>query len=528
MLTRHFKVMNFSTAHLLQFLVIFLLSTKTIQGQSSATGSVIVTFKNPPTVDNFFYFTKTNWTRKDHLISVFDNRTETQHELKPKFVPDPIQIDITGKYLVLRSMINYLEYNDYVLEKGDSVLVDYSEVKPVVTVRNRKTLAHDANVEDLSRRLFMSDEYAPLARYFGAANFSGKKILSDKDLMAESYKLSYRQKMDRNKRFVSEIKQSFYSKAKLQLDRENDLLDSLSKTAEISQVTYQYQKQRVRYLTYQMEVETNRMNSVQATMILKAHVPNTFGYPEPHYLKFVEAAADRFVIEPNSFMEIQDGVNRDNRQLFNQIDTSSLFNESARNHLLTREINRIHNNFSKEDFLSYFKLYAAKVKDSSYINMVRENFALDFDSSRNETSSLILADIKGNKLTFDDLKKRHRGKIIYVDFWASWCGPCREAMPASSGLRRSFKNKNIVFVYLSIDNNIKPWQNASIKEKLDIYPENYLIVNQKTSEFLKLNKLNSIPRYMIFDKSGRLTHANAPRVEMSTTGLLLNQLADKH
>jgi len=82
-------------------------------------------------------------------------------------------------------------------------------------------------------------------------------------------------------------------------------------------------------------------------------------------------------------------------------------------------------------------------------------------------------------------------------------------------------------MYLSIDGSITPWKKASIAEKLDNYPETYLIVNSKTSDFLKQNKLTEIPRYMIFDKKGRLTHANAPHVESGEVGLLLTRLADK-
>lgn len=193
--------------------------------------------------------------------------------------------------------------------------------------------------------------------------------------------------------------------------------------------------------------------------------------------------------------------------------------------MLTREINRIGQTFSKGDFLSFFKKFEQDVQDTTLVNSVRANYALDFDASRSATKSVMLINAKGDKLTFDDLLKYHKGKIIYVDFWASWCMPCREALPNSLKLREELKNKDIVFIYLSIDRTLMPWRAASIQEKLADYRVNYLFVNYMASDFMKQQKLTSVPRYMIFDKQGRLAHANAPSAESKALPEMLLKLA---
>lgn len=124
-----------------------------------------------------------------------------------------------------------------------------------------------------------------------------------------------------------------------------------------------------------------------------------------------------------------------------------------------------------------------------------------------DTSTIALADIDGKELSFDEVKNRHKGKILYVEFWASWCAPCRELMPSTRKLREALVGKDIVLIYLSIDSKTQPWLKACAEESLDRYSENYIVLNQKNSEFLKKN-LSFVPVAMIFDKKGRLVSSN--------------------
>lgn len=125
-----------------------------------------------------------------------------------------------------------------------------------------------------------------------------------------------------------------------------------------------------------------------------------------------------------------------------------------------------------------------------------------------DTSTIALADVYGKEVSFDEIKNHFKGKILYVEFWASWCGPCRELMPSTQKLRQSLVGKDIVFIYLSIDSKTQPWLKASSEENLDGYSENYIVLNQKKSEFLKKN-LSFIPVAMVFDKNGRLITSNS-------------------
>lgn len=142
------------------------------------------------------------------------------------------------------------------------------------------------------------------------------------------------------------------------------------------------------------------------------------------------------------------------------------------------------------------------------------------------SKSMTLIDKNKNTLLLEDLLKKHQGKIVYIDFWASWCKPCLTALPSSIKLRETLKDLPVVFVYLSIDEKRRRWKKAGRKEKLKNYPESYLVLNSEESEFLKKYKFNSIPRYMIFDQHGELVDAMAAGPVNEDAESVLKKLAE--
>lgn len=158
-----------------------------------------------------------------------------------------------------------------------------------------------------------------------------------------------------------------------------------------------------------------------------------------------------------------------------------------------------------------------------YLNEMRANVLI---AKKNKNSSMLI-DGTNKLVDFDLLVKNTKGKIIYIDFWASWCIPCREEMVASKQLREIYANKPITFFYISIDDNIKKWRYAFQKEGLQGFQDNYLILDFQSSILKKIYKINTIPRYIILNNEGKLLISNASRPSEVSTKKLIDQLLTK-
>lgn len=119
--------------------------------------------------------------------------------------------------------------------------------------------------------------------------------------------------------------------------------------------------------------------------------------------------------------------------------------------------------------------------------------------------------------------KNLRGKYVYIDVWATWCGPCKKEIPALKKLEEKMSGKNIAFVSISVDSpqDKEKWKKF-VKENemggIQLFADNAF-----NSFFIKQYGIDAIPRFILLDKKGNIISADAPKPSSDKIESFLNK-----
>lgn len=127
---------------------------------------------------------------------------------------------------------------------------------------------------------------------------------------------------------------------------------------------------------------------------------------------------------------------------------------------------------------------------------------------------------KGGKTPLESLK----GKYIYIDIWATWCGPCIKEIPFLQNVEKQYQDKNIEFVSISIDaiKDQEKWSKFVIEKQLGGIQ--LLADNEWHSQFMKEYTIQGVPSFILIDPSGNIISARAPKPSDPKLIELLNSL----
>ncbi|MFT3704533.1 MAG: TlpA disulfide reductase family protein [Agriterribacter sp.] len=118
--------------------------------------------------------------------------------------------------------------------------------------------------------------------------------------------------------------------------------------------------------------------------------------------------------------------------------------------------------------------------------------------------------------SFKALTDLYKDKVIYLDIWGTWCGPCREEMRNAPALKKRYADKDIVFVYLDMDEDNKENDWKEMARIYGLEGHHYRMDNEKIQALWKEieqegGNTNRYPTYVLFDKNGKMLQANAAR-----------------
>jgi thiol-disulfide isomerase/thioredoxin len=167
---------------------------------------------------------------------------------------------------------------------------------------------------------------------------------------------------------------------------------------------------------------------------------------------------------------------------------------------------------SYEDFTKVYENVDRYIENQVLKNALNEKVS-EYEKNKNTDISFFDPITEVEKAISGDfwkeLKEKYKGKVIYVDIWATWCGPCREEIPHAIELHEYFKGKEIAFVNLCLSSEKSIWEQM-IKNN-HIKGENYFFNEPQTYLFRNNLKFDGYPTYLIINKDGKLIDKNAPR-----------------
>ena len=158
-----------------------------------------------------------------------------------------------------------------------------------------------------------------------------------------------------------------------------------------------------------------------------------------------------------------------------------------------------------------------KLYDFYTTNYAREHAKLFGLKKGDPSPKFNYPNTKGVKVSLDELK----GKYVYVDVWATWCGPCKQQIPYLKKLHEEYSDKNIAIVSLSIDkaSNKDKWLRMVADEKLT-----GIQIMADNNDFAAAYNINGIPRFILIDPEGNIVDSDAPRPSDPKLKQLFNSL----
>ena len=224
------------------------------------------------------------------------------------------------------------------------------------------------------------------------------------------------------------------------------------------------------------------------------------------------------------------GIDKDVEYFIGRQEKLAEYSSDMKTHLWeARAINRDFNfyaaldslNFS--DFKSMTEQYAEayksslnKVNDIEYritvnkqiaelnIKWLERRFSVDNMPQEGEAAiDFTYPDKDGNEFSLTSFK----GSVVYVDVWATWCGPCKAEIPSLQKLETEYHGKDITFMSVSVDTDKEAWEKMVAEKELggiQLWADGW-------SKITKDYAIFGIPRFMLFDAEGNVVSTNAPR-----------------
>ncbi|WP_103864798.1 TlpA disulfide reductase family protein [Aquimarina sp. I32.4] len=165
----------------------------------------------------------------------------------------------------------------------------------------------------------------------------------------------------------------------------------------------------------------------------------------------------------------------------------------------------------EKDFEVMKKELVGSFKQKQFLNNLKGQHSPQFVDYEN---------YNGGTTSLDDLK----GKYVYIDLWATWCGPCKAEIPYLKEVEMAYHDKNIEFVSISLDQEKDNQKWRDMIEEKELTGVQLIADKDFKSQFIEKYKVMGIPRFILLDPEGKIISASAPRPSDAKLNELFSKL----
>ncbi|KYG84998.1 hypothetical protein AWW67_17310 [Roseivirga seohaensis] len=479
------------------------------------TNQIVLIFNKP--VQNGSYRNQIGSQNGDEIQFLDDHMIEQRLHLNIGAESDTVIVESKRDLVEIRLMYKGVDELKYLFQNGDSIVFNYSDIKPIAKVINRQEDYTVTNFSLVERDSIALDEYTAL------------------DIAKMPILLHYRAKdMNRDdySSFMKKIDQMTLKNIPLEIEREYTILEALKAEQKISNDQFLYRLQNIYFQLLELQASPLNKKGVENPkfMSLKAFsqdLENRFPdirtkrgdsllYNSAYASFFHYSTSIEFSSKVSQYeykTETAGGRITNYPQAYDSVQVSSQLTAIEKKKLQFAYIEKLFQDagyFPIEKRWEYLNKFKNDYQDSAMVDFLVKKFNIKFKID----DDLELVDKAGKVTSLEALITSHKGKVLYIDYWASWCGPCINEMPSSKQLQKGLANDNIVYIYLSSDRTDRPWQKTM--ERLELNEGLHFRIDNAgyTTKMEELN-IPSIPRYMIYDTKGKLVNNNAPRPSQS-------------
>lgn len=269
------------------------------------------------------------------------------------------------------------------------------------------------------------------------------------------------------------------------------------------------------YYNYLMKTNDFKPSDSFYSFFQSIDINNEINVNSDHFKTYLPLYIEHLAKERNQNIENYESTGADKLGIVNEVITNPTIKEEVSFQIMKQAFET-----KLTDAFDMYEMYMAQVKDPLKKKDIETLYQQWLPlKPGNKAPAFSGTDKTGKKYSNDDLL----GKVIYIDIWATWCGPCLAELPFLESLQEKFKNdKNIVFVSISIDQNKDAWSKMIVDKNmkgLQLYS-----AGAWNSEIIANYKVSGIPRFLIIDKEGNLVEGNATRPSNPATETALKNL----